>query len=61
MYLDPRGNADDVPSQIVFGHELFGHALDLLLTGTSLERSAVGRENLLRYDQGLPLRPLPPP
>lgn len=59
VYLDSRVNSQGVPDHIVFGHELFGHALDILLIGTSSEAAAIAKENQLRYDQGMPLRSPP--
>jgi hypothetical protein len=58
--IDPRGDPGGQPMSIVMGHELIGHAWDLMFKGTSSERSATNTENLIRLDLGLlPFRPLP--
>jgi hypothetical protein len=48
-----------VSRSIVAGHEVLGHARELLILGTSSEENAVLFENQIRRGRGLPLRQVP--
>jgi RHS repeat-associated protein len=48
------------PAKVLMGHELFGHAFDLMVRGKSSERSAITTETNLLWQLGEPaLRPVP--
>ena len=61
VHVDPRGNLQfGASAGLVMGHELLGHAWDLMFKGTSSERSAVTTETNLLFQLGLPqFRPVP--
>ncbi|MEO8383368.1 MAG: RHS repeat-associated core domain-containing protein [Acidobacteriota bacterium] len=61
VHVDPRGNLQfGASASLVMGHELLGHAWDLMIKGTSSERSAVTTETNLLFQLGLPqFRPVP--
>jgi RHS repeat-associated protein len=44
------------PPQIIAGHEVLGHGLNSILGREHGEATAIGVENILRGEQGLPLR-----
>ena len=52
------GKPIPTPKSIVASHEILGHGLDLLVSGTSSETSAIATENVIREGRGLPRRSL---
>ena len=52
------GKPIPTPKSIVASHEVLGHGLDLLVSGTSNETSAIAIENVVREGRGLPKRSL---